>query len=209
MSVERTVEDTRCPSCDEPVGARATYCMHCGRDLPDRAEFDDPGGDADGGSLLGRIRRKSSSDADDPVTGTSDSVQWSSERSSTSETGDGSGRSATDDERGDPVKFLGGLVGVGVVGVLVLGLSLPVAGVLLALLAWATSCVSLARRRSAFHAMQYATTGFMVTLIFVSFALAFGSTSALAGLAFTLVPVGLAALFVAGLDRRFERYALV
>ena len=23
-----------CPHCDEPVGSRATYCMHCGRDGP-------------------------------------------------------------------------------------------------------------------------------------------------------------------------------
>ena len=35
--------DPRCPSCGEKVGARANYCIHCWRDLPERA--DAPGHD--------------------------------------------------------------------------------------------------------------------------------------------------------------------
>jgi hypothetical protein len=30
--------DPRCPSCGEPVGARASHCIHCWRDLPERAD---------------------------------------------------------------------------------------------------------------------------------------------------------------------------
>jgi len=54
-----------CPHCDEPVGSRATYCMHCGRDLPDPGadggpvEYDDPAAMRDtsegDGALLERV----------------------------------------------------------------------------------------------------------------------------------------------------------
>jgi len=76
---ERT--DPRCPSCGEPVGARASHCIHCWRDLPERDDapgYDDVTGgtheithstdevtgatpevrapDDGGESLLGRLR---------------------------------------------------------------------------------------------------------------------------------------------------------
>jgi len=41
--MQDTTSDPRCPECDEPIGQRATYCMHCSADLSDyreRAESD-------------------------------------------------------------------------------------------------------------------------------------------------------------------------
>ena len=40
-------EDARCPACDEPIGARSRYCMHCGTEI-------DPGESAAGGEAAPR-----------------------------------------------------------------------------------------------------------------------------------------------------------
>lgn len=37
-----TDEDPTCPHCGEPVGMRATYCMHCGRYFEETTDPDDP-----------------------------------------------------------------------------------------------------------------------------------------------------------------------
>lgn len=98
--------DTACPSCDEPVGARASFCMHCGRDLPDRTEYDEVTGQAetgDGGeTLLSRLRPGTSTEqagesvgaADTPAvvesrTGTVDDGSIETERTATDADGIG------------------------------------------------------------------------------------------------------------------------
>lgn len=231
MAAERTVEaETTCPSCGEPVGMRAPFCMHCGRDLPERVEYDDVTGASASGetvttgtaSFLGRLRRLTrrgrdddaaaaagvAPDADrgvapDATAGTSDGTADANRVPVPSGSGsDGPallGHWGLLDRPLFAAKFLGGLGGLGVAGVAGLGLELPQAGVLLAVLAWAVSVVVLARRRSGFDAMRYGTYSLMVMLVFVSFALAFGAEGdGLLSLGLALVPVGVAALFVGG-----------
>jgi hypothetical protein len=43
MATWRDADDPRCPECGEPIGATATYCMHCSSDLPmdDSADVSD------------------------------------------------------------------------------------------------------------------------------------------------------------------------
>ena len=36
--MQDTTSDPRCPECDEPIGQRATYCMHCSADLTEYRE---------------------------------------------------------------------------------------------------------------------------------------------------------------------------
>jgi len=38
-------DDPRCPECGEPIGATATYCMHCSADLTEERERADADGD--------------------------------------------------------------------------------------------------------------------------------------------------------------------
>jgi hypothetical protein len=42
-----STEDPRCPECGEPIGQRATYCMHCSADLTDEQEAADTDDDGD------------------------------------------------------------------------------------------------------------------------------------------------------------------
>lgn len=238
MAAERTVEaETTCPACEEPVGMRAPFCMHCGYDLPERVEYDDVTGAAASSeptsgtaSLLGRLRRLTRRGRDDDAAaaaGVAPGADFGGVANATAGTSDGT---ADVDRRGSadadrvPVpsgsgsdgpallgqwalldrplfaaKFLGGLGALGVAGVAGLGLALPQAGVLLAVLAWTVSVAVLARRRSGFDAMRYGTYSLMVMLVFVSFALAFGAEgNGLLSLGLALVPVGVAALFVGG-----------
>lgn len=43
MATWRDADDPRCPECGEPIGATATYCMHCSAELPmdDSADVSD------------------------------------------------------------------------------------------------------------------------------------------------------------------------
>lgn len=218
MAADGSGDDTTCPSCGEPVGLRATFCMHCGRDLPDRVEYDDVGEAEEGSeSLLTRLRPGATADASE-ATGTShavergsDGVSWGTPEADDADADRGpgvpSGR-GTDgptflplaaglDRSGAAVRFLGGLAVAGAVGVA--GLDRPVSTVAVgvAVLAWAWSTVSVARTRAAFDAMRYATYGTMVTLVCLSFALAFGGRGVVP-VALALVPVAVATLFVAG-----------
>lgn len=225
MAADRSPEDAACPACGEPVGVRATYCMHCGRDLPDRADYDDVTGESDGGeTLLTRLRPGATTDREESVPGTSETIEWETSDggragrsvdagTATTRTGPGvpSG-TGTDGPRLLPVvggvdapgragRFLAALAGLGITGTGAFGLSLPAAGALLAVAAWVGATVSVARTRSAFDAMRYGSSLLMVTLIFVSFTFAFGSGGGLAPAAFSLVPTTIAALLVGGAGR--------
>lgn len=222
MTVDRTAgDDATCPSCGEPVGTRATYCMHCGRDLPDRVEYDDVTGAPVGGretgdagvSLLERLspgasRADASADRSGGADGTSPDVGRTDARLADAAIPSGQGTDgprlipASDrlDAPADAGRFLAGLGALGVAGVAWWGLSFPVAGAALAVVAWAGSVVSLARRRTGFDAMRYGLSGLVITLIFVSFALAYRAAGGVS-VALALVPVAVAALFVAGFGR--------
>jgi hypothetical protein len=97
-------------------------------------------------------------------------------------------------------KFLGGLGVFGAAAIVGFGLPLVVAGVLVAVVAWGGSVVSLARQRSAFDAMRYGSYSLMLTLIFGSFALAFSTGGGeTVPLLLALVPVAVSTLLVGGL----------
>lgn len=96
-------------------------------------------------------------------------------------------------------RFLGVLGLAGVVGVVGFGLSLPTTGAGMAALAWLGSVALLARRRSAFDAMRYGSYSAMLLVIFASLALALAAEGqSRAAFFFTLVPVAIATLLVAG-----------
>jgi len=42
-----STEDPRCPECGEPIGQRATYCMHCSADLTEEQDAADTDADGD------------------------------------------------------------------------------------------------------------------------------------------------------------------
>jgi hypothetical protein len=66
--MNETSTDPRCPKCGEPIGVRATYCMHCSTDLTEERAAADVDGDStwdravesdaatDAGSVLARVR---------------------------------------------------------------------------------------------------------------------------------------------------------
>lgn len=225
MTADRsTADDVTCPSCGGPVGVRATFCMHCGADLPDRVEYDDVTREADAGgeSLLTRLRPGSTEQTETVEAASTDSIEFQPDESagqfgaedeasaaSESRPGVPTGR-GTDgptllpvdglfDRSDDATRLLTGLAVLGVAGAVGLDLSLPVTGAALAMVAWAGSVVSMARHRSGFDAMRYGTDGLMVTLVFVSFALAYGLGGGGAiPFLLTLVPIGMATLFTAG-----------
>jgi hypothetical protein len=213
--------DPRCPSCGEPVGARASHCIHCWRDLPERADapgYDDVTGgtheithstdevtgatpgvrapDDGGESLLARLR-----------SGIGERRGSESTSRDTDHPPVPSGRGTdgptllpslpTDVERAG--KFLGALAAVGA-GALVAGASLPLTSVLLAAVAWGGSMVSLVRRRSGFDAMRYGSYSAMIAFIFGAFALAFSAGApTFVPVAFAMVPVAVSTLLVGGL----------
>lgn len=223
--------DPRCPSCGEPVGARAQHCIHCWADLPDDTEYDD----VTGGTHEVTYEREevtyetSETTAETPAVDDSGTAGGEGsdplDRLRAATTGTGtrendappvpSGRGTDgpsflptlgiDVERvGRFLAVLGLAGGVAVVA----GVSLPVAGALVAGLAWAGSTAWLARERSGFDAMRYGSMNLMSTLVFVSFAM---SLSAVGGpavpLAFLSVPVAVSALFVGGLGDTVAEYA--
>lgn len=59
-------DEDACPACGEPIGARATYCMHCGTDLPGRAPSAEEADDSD--SFLSGLHPWSSDESGGEVT---------------------------------------------------------------------------------------------------------------------------------------------
>ena len=225
--------DPRCPSCGEKVGARAQYCIHCWRDLPERdesPEYDDVTGASHEityeresvTSEAGEVSARTPS-VDDPEGGGATDGPLARLRAAASGS-DGaeldappvpSGR-GTDGpsllptlgiDRERVGRFLAGAGVAGAVAV-ALGTSLPVAGALVAALAWVASTAWLARERSGFDAMRYGSLNLMLTLVFVSFAMAFAAgASPAVPLALAAVPVAVSALLVGGLGDTVAAYA--
>jgi len=173
-------EDPRCPECAEPVGVRATYCMHCG------AEFDHPAGVDD--EVIGT--GDSESDAVDEITdvftdeggdanaGSPDVADVASGGGDTGQQTDTAGSSGTanpdlsgwearvggwlapdsllDDSLTVVVAVVAGLfIGPLAGGVLGIATGSPWA-VAVGLVAWIGSTVYLGRRRTVFGAVYYA-----------------------------------------------------
>lgn len=59
MASWRDADDPRCPECDEPIAATASYCMHCDADLPmdDSADVSDADDVTRSGATTGATER--------------------------------------------------------------------------------------------------------------------------------------------------------
>lgn len=220
--------DPRCPSCGEPVGARAQHCIHCWADLPDDTEYDDVTG---GTHEVTHERDRVTAETGEVTAGTPTVDDGTGEERSdplellrAATAGNGSrerdappvpsGR-GTDGPSFLPTlgidweragRFLAGLGVAGAVAV-VAGLSPPVAGVLVAGLAWAGSTAWVARERSGFDAMRYGSMNLMSTLVFVAFAVSVSAAeSPVVPLALLSVPVAVSALLVGGLGDTVTEY---
>ncbi|MFB6108423.1 MAG: zinc ribbon domain-containing protein [Haloplanus sp.] len=146
--------DPRCPECGGPIGATATYCMHCSADLTEERAAADADGDG--------VWDADASDASD--VGRSDDAS--------------SARRSSDDGLLDPdglldgalttvVGLVGGLV-VGVVGtVVLLVLTDSDWGAWLGVAAWLCSTVYLARLRTVFDALSKTAYGVSIVLLLV------------------------------------------
>ncbi|MFB6205542.1 MAG: zinc ribbon domain-containing protein [Haloglomus sp.] len=190
--------DPRCPECGEPIGATATYCMHCSADLTDE---------------------RAASDTDDDGT-------WdANEASSLGDVIDGAGGTGTANEGGsdsqllDPdglvdnaLTVLAGIVGgavAGLVGTIVLGVVTNSGyGVLFGIIAWLVTTAYLVRQRTVQGAVSKS--GYAIALVLLLVPLvAFSPVTTVDGgrgelfvvlLVFVLVPAGIAAVvgWVAG-----------
>lgn len=144
--------EPRCPECGEPIGATATYCIHCSTDLTDERARADVDGD---GYWEGRSSK-------DGTAG--DSARWL----------DPAG--TIDDSLTAIVGICGGLV-VGVVGTFVLSVvTASEWAILLGILLWIGVTIHLARRGTVGEAL--ARTAYAVAIVLVSIPLiAFGPSS--------------------------------
>lgn len=156
-------EDPRCPECGEPIGVRATYCMHCSADLTaERAAAD-----ADGDGAWDRSTAETEDGPDaggdyDVVDVTAASASTADERRTELLDPDG----VLDDTLTVLVGILGGVV-VGVVGTLVL-LIVTGSGWALGfgLAAWLIATAYLVRRRTVQGAL--AKSGYAVALVLLA-----------------------------------------
>jgi hypothetical protein len=194
--MERDRTDPTCPHCGEGVGARATYCMHCGRDIPDRASDRQSETVDDGEALLTRVRSaasgatadESAAEGFDPR---ADDVTWDDDRArgdDRSPTADrdrdrSTGRESADSRRLRMVsgvdlsgraagRFLAA-VALGWVALAVgLGLSVAAAGGWTAVLSSAAVVAVVSRARTPFDGLRFG--GIVVTLamVFVPFGMA-------------------------------------
>lgn len=172
-------DDPRCPECGGPIGATATYCMHCSADLNDELEAADADGDGawdrTGTASRGPERASAASGASSPDAGGTVAAYARSlvggltARSSTDE-GDGGRLLAPDGLIDDTLTVLVGIAGgfvVGVVGTTVLGV---VTGsgwaVAFGLIAWLGATAYLVRRRTVQAAV--AKSGYAVALVLLS-----------------------------------------
>lgn len=160
-------EDPRCPNCGGPIGATATYCMHCSTDLTEaraRADADRDGhwdGAASDGTASDRRasdRRASDGTAVEP---------GSTERHWLHPDG------VVDDTLTAIVGLVGGFV-VGLVGTMVL-LILTSSGwaFLPGMVAWLAATAHLVTRRSVHEAVSRTAYGVAIVLLLVPF-VAFG-----------------------------------
>jgi hypothetical protein len=185
--------DPRCPECGGPIGATATYCMHCSADLTDEQQAADIDGDETWDESGGEDPV-----GDAPGSDTTDAA-----------TGGGSGQLLDPDGLADNaltvvVGIAGGIV-VGLVGTIVLGVVTDSGyGVLFGIVTWLVATAYLVRRRTVQGAVSKA--GYAVALVLLSvplvalspFADIDGGLSGRGGLfvvllVFVVVPAGIAA----------------
>lgn len=154
--------DPRCPECGEPIGATATYCMHCSADL----EAERAAADADGDGRWDGSSGPTPEGGIDEVTGSGDGVLSALGVDLSAVGGDGpvlADDGPADDVLTVLVGIAGGLV-VGLVGTVVL---LVVTGsgwaLGLGVLAWLGATVYLVRRRTVQTAVSK--TGYAVAVV--------------------------------------------
>lgn len=153
--------DPRCPECGEPIGQRATYCMHCSADLTEERSAADGDGDGawDGGDATASgtppVETGSASPAPESTgTGSADGQTIDDESVYFEESaGDGGGQLLDPDGIMDnTLTVLVGIAGgflTGVVGTfVVLAITGSGWGLLVGIVAWLGATAWLVRRRT-------------------------------------------------------------
>jgi hypothetical protein len=148
--------DPRCPECGEPIGATATYCMHCSADLTDeQAEAD-----TDGDGTWDETEAPSVGDVvSDAVSGTDTGAATSGESGGQLLDPDG----LVDNALTILVGIVGGAI-AGLVGTIVLGVVTNSGyGVLFGILAWLVTTAYLVRQRTVQGAVSKS--GYAIALV--------------------------------------------
>jgi hypothetical protein len=202
--------DPRCPECGGPIGATATYCMHCSADLTDEQQAADIDGDETWDAAGAGVADAVSSTVETVTDAGGDATAGDAPRSDTAGgTGGGSGQLLDPDGLADNaltvvVGIAGGIV-VGLVGTIVLGVVTDSGyGVLFGIVTWLVATAYLVRRRTVQGAVSKA--GYAVALVLLSvplialspFVTVDGGLSGRGGLfvvllVFVVVPAGIAA----------------
>lgn len=207
MAGERRA-DTTCPHCGEPVGVRATYCMHCGRHFEQSPDPDDGSAGETGESAgfdLASVVPWSDADGTDGRAG-SDPTARSGTTTGSDATGESEGlldpEGLADNALTLVVAVFAGLL-IGFVSLFAFAFSLGIFGFVLAVVAWLGSTVYLASRHTVFGAVRYGAywlAGLLV-LMAVGFAITAGGsiTETVVLLVMFSVPLGVVAVVVGGI----------
>lgn len=148
------MEDPRCPECGEPIGATATYCMHCSSDLTGRGAVD----------LTGRGAVDAGISSTETGSGPT--------QSGTGGTGGGTGGDMLDPDGllDDSLTVVVGIVGGFVIGVVVTFALLIITASaigLVGVVVWLGSTAYLVRRRTVQDAISRAAYGVTLALAVV------------------------------------------
>lgn len=173
-----TDEDPRCPECGEPIGQRATYCMHCSTDLTEERAAADVDGDGtwdEEGTSEESTRPDTATELGATLVSLRESIAKAlnlgrEERSTPAD------RSMPDDQVLDPDGLVDNTltVVVGIAGGLVVGLFLTIEllamtgsslSVLLGVTAWLGATAYLVRRRTVQGAV--AASGYGIAIVFL------------------------------------------
>jgi hypothetical protein len=210
--------ESGCPECGEPIGARATYCMHCGADLPDRAPTPEDADDGDD-SFFSRVRSWASDESGGEVTIERERERASSESSETASTRERenadrvprrnegtterAGGAESDAQEGlvdgafaSSLKAAGATLGVAGL-VLLYATSISVPGTVAALVAWAVVSAAILARDPALDAVPRLVAGFVLFVLFVPTAFSFGTGLSPMGLLSAGIVLLVPGLFVA------------
>jgi len=200
-------EDTRCPSCGEPIGARASWCMHCGVEFDSdgqRADAGAPGesGDAgDGGTVT--IESDTPEIADGEFTETVEADTdfiGSGDRESTASSGLGA-ESLGEETRSPRLGVVAGSL-IGIVAVMTLQSSLGLTGVVFGACFWLGSVVLLAWQRRLAAILHYGAYLLTALLIVYPFTFALVPSGGVGSVFFVGLPTWTVALGIGALGRR-------
>lgn len=164
--MDGTTEDPRCPECGEPIGQRATYCMHCSTDLTEERADADVDGD---GTWDGAAQPDTATEAGAILVSTRESITEAL-------SGGREERTVPDDQLLDPDGLVDDTltVVVGIAGGFVVGLFLTIEllamtgsslAFLLGVTAWLGSTAYLVRRRTVQGAV--AASGYGIAIVFL------------------------------------------